>query len=136
MKRIGFIFEKIVDINNIELAIHNASKGKTKRKKVQKIIDDSSFYANQIKEMLENKTYKPSPYIEMKIFDGARKKERIIYKPEFYPDQVIHWALMQQIEVYLRKGLYHWCCASIKGRGLHHGMRKLSLAKRQLNIEK
>ena len=24
--------------------------------------------------------------------------------------------------------MYYWCCASIKGRGLHHGMRKLKKA--------
>ncbi len=125
MKRKGFIFEKITSIENIETAIHNASKGKTKRKNVQKVLDKTSYYANKIKELLETKTYSPSPYVEMKIYDGARKKERIIYKPQFYPDQIIHWALMQQIEVFMRRGLYHWCCASIKGRGLHHGMRKL-----------
>lgn len=79
----------------------------------------------QIQKMLKDKSYKPSPYIEMKIYDGARKKERTIYKPRFYPDQVIHLALMQQIEAILRRGLYDWSCASIKGRGLHRGKRKI-----------
>ena len=128
MKRVGYIFDKITDISNIELAIHHASKGKTKRKNVEKILDCSPYYAIQIQNMLKSKSYIPSPYVEMTIHDGNRKKERIIYKPQFYPDQCIHWALMQQIEPILRRGMYYWNCASIKGRGLHHGMRKLKKA--------
>ena len=37
MKRKGFIYEKIVELDNIELAICKASMGKTKRKNVEKI---------------------------------------------------------------------------------------------------
>lgn len=125
MKRIGNLFDKIVDLNNIEMAIYNASKGKKNRKNVAKILEFPTYYAMQVQQMLKSKTYKPSPYVEMKIFDGARKKERVIYKPRFYPDQVIHWAIMQQIEFILRRGMYDWSCASIKGRGLHHGKKKL-----------
>lgn len=125
MKRTGFIFEKIVQLGNIESAIMHASKGKTKRKKVEKILDSPTYYAMQVQKMLKEKSYVPSPYIEMIIHDGARKKERVIYKPQFYPDQVIHWALMLQIEPILMKKMYYWNCASIKGRGLHHGMRHL-----------
>ena len=52
---------------------------------------------NEIVFMLENENYIPSPYFESTIKDGISKKERIIYKPKFYPDQIIHWCLMQQI---------------------------------------
>ena len=98
MKRKGFIYEKIVELDNIELAIYKASIGKGKRKNVEKILDSPTYYAMQVQKMLKEKKYVPSPYIEMKIRDGANKKERIIYKPRFYPDQVVHWALMLQIE--------------------------------------
>ena len=56
---------------------------------------------------------------------GARKKERIIYKPQFYPDQVVHWALMLQLEPILMKGMYEFCCASVKNRGILYGKRHL-----------
>ena len=121
MKRVGNIFEKIIDINNIELAIMKASKGKTNRPSVQKILDNSRYYAIEIQKMLLERTYVPSPYIKMIIHDGVRKKERTIFKPHFYPDQCIHWALMLQIEEVLLKKMYVWNCASIKGRGLHYG---------------
>lgn len=123
MKRIGNIYEKITLLGNIESAIMKASKGKKQRKKVEKILDYPTFYALQIQKMLKEKTYKPSPYYEMTILDGVRKKKRTIFKPQFYPDQVIHWALMLRLEPILLKSMYELCCASIKGRGIHYGKR-------------
>lgn len=125
MKRKGFIYEKIVELDNIELAICKASMGKTKRKNVEKILDSPTYYAMQVQKMLKEKSYTPSPYIEMIIHDVANKKERIIYKPRFYPDQVVHWALMLQIQSIIYKGMYELCCASIKGRGIQRGMNYL-----------
>lgn len=123
MKRIGNIYQKIIKLENIESAIYHASKGKSTRKNVEKILDSPTYYAMQVQKSLTDKTYRPSPYIEMKIRDGANKKERTIFKPRFYPDQIVHWALMLQLEPILMKGMYEFCCASIKGRGIMRGMR-------------
>ena len=119
MKRVGFLYPKITSRENIARAITNASKGKKDRRIVKQILGNYNFYVNEVQKMLINKTYAPSPYIILKIKDGTRKKERIIYKPQFYPDQIVHWALMQQIEPILKRGMYDLCCASIRGRGLH-----------------
>ena len=108
MKRVGNIYEKIIQLGNIEKAIMKASKGKSGRKKVQEILDSPTFYAMQIRKLLRNKKYIPSPYIEMKIHDGNSKKERTIYKPRFYPDQCIHWSLMLQLQPLLSKGMYEY----------------------------
>ena len=125
MKRIGNIYEKIIDLNNIELAIAKASIGKGHRKSVEKIRDSPTYYALQVQQLLKEKKYNPSPYIEMKIRDGANRKERTIFKPHFYPDQVIHWALILQIESLLMRGMYEFCCASVKNRGIMRGMNYL-----------
>lgn len=125
MKRIGNIYEKIIDLNNIELAIAKAAIGKGYRKSVEKILDSPTYYALQIQQLLKAKKYNPSPYIEMKIRDGANRKERTIFKPHFYPDQVIHWALILQIESLLMRGMYEFCCASVKNRGIMRGMNYL-----------
>lgn len=125
MKRVGNIYEKIIQLGNLESAIMHAAKGKSKRRNVEKILDSPTYYAMQIQKILKDHTYKPSPYVEMKIQDGARKKERIIYKPQFYPDQCIHWALMLQIENILSKSMYEFSCASLKNRGILYGKRYL-----------
>lgn len=83
MKRKGNIYENITNLNNIESAIYKAAKGKGSRKTVEKILDSPTYYALQIQKALKDKTYRPSPYVEMKIRDGANKKERIILNRAF-----------------------------------------------------
>lgn len=123
MKRVGNIYEKIIDKNNIRQAILNASKRKRKRKNVQLVLNNITKATEDIHELLKNNKFIPSQYEKVKIMDGVRKKERIIYKPAFYPDQIVHWALMLQLENVLMKGMYYYNCASIKGRGLLHATR-------------
>lgn len=118
MKRVGNIYCKITSKENIARAFTNAAKGKHERRIVKEIWEKFDYYVNEVQNMLESKQYIPSPYIILKIHDGTRKKERIIFKPRFYPDQIIHWALMQQIESIIMKGMYDLCCASVKNRGI------------------
>lgn len=125
MKTAKNIYTLIIDKNNIHRAILNASKGKKGRDNVQKVMSNIPFFVDEIHSTLLEKKYVPSPYIEMKIHDGVRKKERVIYKPKFYPDQIIHWSLMQQIEPVIMRGMYEYCCGSVKNRGILHGARYL-----------
>ena len=67
MKRQGYIYEKIYDINNILNALNKASKKKRKRKDVKKILENKEYYAKEIQAMLVNHTYKPNPYIQFTI---------------------------------------------------------------------
>lgn len=57
--------------------------------------------------------------------DGANKKERTICKPRYYPDQIIHWALMLQIQPVIMRGMYGYCCGSVPGRGTSYGQKIL-----------
>lgn len=123
MKRVGYIFEKVCDINNILQAIENASRGKKNRRIVQNVLAHKQEAAEAVRELLVKKEYTPKPYREFKIKDGASQKERIIYCPAFYPDQIIHWAIMQIVEPILQKGMYEFSCGSIPGRGVHYGKR-------------
>ena len=117
MKRYGHLFENIVKIENIEKAIDKASLHKKKRKSVTRVLNNKRHYAEIVQQLLLNGKYYPSPYLVSTIYDGARHKERTIYKPRFFPDQIIHWAVMLQIGDILLKRFYPYSCASIKGRG-------------------
>lgn len=125
MKRVGHIYEKICSIDNIKHAIMKASLGKRKQNRVMRILNNIDKVAEQIQKMLINKTYTHSPYIVKTLFDGASKKERTIHKPRFYPDQIIHWALMLQIELVIMKGMYEYCCGSVPGRGTSYAQKAL-----------
>ena len=85
MKRVGYIFENICELDNIKLAIMNASIGKRNQKRVKEIIENINNYAGEIQQLLLNKQYSPSPYVIKTIKDGVNKKERTIHKPCFLP---------------------------------------------------
>lgn len=121
MKRKGNFYKAICDRNNIKKAIVKASKGKKNRRNVEKIIENIDKYVDILYQMLQSKNIKLSPYKKMTIHDGANKKERIIFKPAFFPDQCIHWALMLQLQPLLQKGMYEYSCASVPKRGIHYG---------------
>lgn len=105
MKRVGNLYSKIYEKSNIHKAMNKASLRKKNRENVKKILNNQIYYTDLLYKLLKNKEYKPNPYREVKTHDGVRKKERTIYKPQFYPDQVIHWALMLQLEPILLRGI-------------------------------
>ncbi len=118
MKRYNHIFERIINIDNIIKAINRASKSKRGRKKVERILDSSFFNAMEIRKMLVNKLYVPNKSKETIIIDGISRKVRVIRKPMFYPDQIIHLCIILILEEYFMKGMYYYSCASIKERGV------------------
>lgn len=125
MKRAGYIYRKIYNIDNVKAAIYKASLGKRHKHYVAKILNNINYYAECVSKMLMDKTYIPSEYRTRKIYDGANKKERMIYIPKFYPDQIIHWALILQIENIIMKGMYKYSCGSVPNRGTSYGQKIL-----------
>lgn len=130
MKRYNHLYELIIDENNIRKAIHKASLKKKNRKSIKRVLDNEDTYIKLIKELLANKAFEVSPYKVSTIYDGARHKERTIYKPRFYPDQIVHWALMNVIGDLLEKRFYAYSCASIKKRGTDYAMKEVKRAVR------
>ena len=125
MKRVGHLYEAICAPENIERAILKASLGKRDKRFVQRVLDRRAEYADAVRTLLLAKTYTPAPYTIKVIKDGASQKERTIYKPRFFPDQVIHWALMLQLHDLLKRGMYAYTCGSVPGRGTSYAQKAL-----------
>ena len=123
MKREGYLYKKVCDLDNIFRAIENAAKGKKHRRVVRNVMEHKQEAAEAIRDMLVTKQYRPRPYRKFVIKDGATQKERTIFCPAFYPDQIIHWALIQVTQTVLQRGMYVFCCGSIPGRGIGYGKR-------------
>ena len=123
MKRTGHLYEKICDKQNIRTAIYKAAKGKRHRTDVQKILRNIDKYVDHIHHLLTNQIYRPADYSEGVVTEGSKNKERKIFKPHFYPDQIVHWAIMLQLAPVLRKGMYGITCGSVPGRGVHYGKK-------------
>lgn len=116
VKRYGNLFEKICDIENLRLAHKNARKDKLFYKEVKMVDANVDFYLKQIQEILINKTYKVSEYAISIINDKG--KERELMKLPYFPDRIIQWAIMLQIEEIFTRTFCNHSCASIKYRGI------------------
>ena len=117
MKRVGNLYDSICDLDTIKLAIKMASKGKTKRHYIIKVLRNVDAYALKLKEMLDNNSVVLSENSLEEIFDSSCLKKRIITVPKFFPDQIIHWLLIMKLEPIMKKGMYRFTCGSVPGRG-------------------
>lgn len=117
MKRYSKIYERIYDIDNLRLAHKNSRKDKLYYKEVKMVDSDEEFYLSQIQEMLINETYEVSDYTISVINDKG--KERELCKLPYFPDRIIQWAIMLQIESVFMETFTDFSCASIKNRGIH-----------------
>jgi len=123
MKRINNIFEKIYEIENLKLAHQNAQKNKKNYSEVKKINKNEEIYLAKLQQMLIEKTFKNSEY---KIFKKIDKgKEREIYKLPYFPDRILHHAILQILEPIWKKTLIKNTYQSIKGRGIHKAMKNV-----------
>lgn len=123
MKRYNNIFEKIITMDNLRKAHSQARKGKLHYKEVRMVDKNPDFYLKQIQEMLINRTYKTSDYTVFTVVDKG--KEREIYKLPYFPDRIVQWAIMLQIEEILLKTLIHDTYAALPNRGIHKALNKL-----------
>ena len=124
MKRYGYLYEKIYNIDNIKLAHENAKKGKNHYKEVKMVDKNPEKYFSDIQNLLKYKTYKNSKYkITIKKTDNG--KIRKIYKLPYFPDRIIHHSIIQIIEQIWFKSLIRDTFSSIKGRGIYDGFKRV-----------
>ena len=115
MKRIGKIYEKIWDLENLRKAHQMAKKDKSHYNSVQKVEADLENRLLLIQKILKEKTYKPGQY-KISIIEDKGKK-RLLHKLPYFPDRIIQWAIMLQVEDIFTKTFSNFSCASLKGRG-------------------
>lgn len=123
MKRIGNIYNKICDIENLKNAHKNARKDKSHYTAVKKVDENLDWYMSKLKDMLENETYtiKQSDYTISTINDKG--KERELWKLPYFPHRILQWAIMLQLEEVFDKTFVNSTCASLRGRGIHYAYK-------------
>ena len=117
MKRVGYLYEKMLNLDLIKLAIRKAAQGKTARGYIAVVLNDIDSHAQKIKAMLESESVMLSPNRQITLYDRSCEKTRLITVPKFYPDQIIHWVVMLVLEPVITKGMYRYSCGSIPNRG-------------------
>lgn len=124
MKRISnIITEENVTLELCQEAIREAAKGKMRRRSVRTTM--SHFYerAEEIRDMILNDTFVPSPYGYKEKMEYGKLRKLCV--PRFYPDQVIHHVMIMLIEDKIMKRIDPYAIASVKGRGIHYGLNHI-----------
>lgn len=112
----------MMEHEEIKASIREAAKHKTKRKPVQRALADLDGKAEQIARKIEA-GWDPPHHEPQKRQDGSHKKLRMIQKPRWDDEQIIHHMLVRQLRPILTRKLYRYACGSIPGRGTHYAMR-------------
>lgn len=115
MKRIGKIWKKIVDLDNIREAHKRASEDKSYYRDVKMVNSNPDYYLKEVQRLLITHEYEVSEYIVQLINDKG--KERKLMKLKYFPDRIIQWAIMLQIEPLFTRTFCFHTCASIPKRG-------------------
>ena len=130
MKRVRNIYNEIISLENLKLADEKARKGKLKSYGVR--LHDMNREDNILKlyEQLKNKTYKTSEYNIFKIYEP---KERDIYQLPYFPDRIVHHAVMNILEPIWVSIFTSDTFSCIKGRGIHGCWKKVKEALRDVD---
>lgn len=123
MKRHGHLYEQVYDIENLKVALLNASKEKQDIRSVQRVLKDPERYLKKLQNLLINQKFVNGKYHVFTLVE--RGKTRTIHSLPFYPDRIVHHAIVQVCAPFWIKSLIRDTYASIPGRGIHDGVRRL-----------
>lgn len=133
MKRIGNLFEKIISIDNLKLADAKARKGKYRQKDVRLHISQEKYNLENLHKILKVGQFKNSEYSTFVILEP---KSRLIHKLPYFPDRIVHHALMNILEPIFIKTFTADTYSCIKRRGIHKAFYKLKKALKNENETK
>lgn len=127
MKRFGNLFEQICTIENLELADKRARKNKANTPGVRIFDRHRDELLPKLLEQLKNGTYHTSPYTTFII---REPKERVIYRLPYFPDRIVHHAIMNILEPIWVSTMTADTYSCLKGRGIHAAVNKVKTALR------
>ena len=117
MKRIGYLHDKVYNIENIEKADDKARKHKSVRWGILKHDKNKQEENEKLSEQLKDLVYETSEYSTFKIYEP---KERLIFRLPYYPDRITHHAIMNVMEPIWTKIFIKHTYSCIKDRGIHN----------------
>lgn len=123
MKRHGYLYEQIYNLENLQVALANAAKGKRGIRSVERVLADPDKYLSKLQDILSTERFVNGPYHVFNI--NERGKDRTIHSLPFFPDRIVHHAIIQVCAPIWIRSMVRDTYASIPGRGIHDGVRRL-----------
>ncbi len=115
-------------MENLVLAYNNARKGKLHYREVIEMDKDPISKLNKLQNLLMNEKFKNSPYVVFNRKTGNKTRE--IFKLPFYPDRLIHHAIVQIMQPIWMNLFIRDTYSTIPKRGIHDGFKRLQRALR------
>lgn len=130
MKRQGNLWPTLISEENLMRAITEVNRGhrRTRRHQMNKTVlrvEENKDKAVKALQAVLADGFVPSPTRQRKRWDKSAGKWREISEPKLWPDQYIHHAFIQVLEPVMMRGMDRYCCGSIRGRGIHYGVRAI-----------
>lgn len=116
MKRIGYLYEQVISLDNLRLADMLARRGKSHRADIRDFDKHREQNLIALHESLKNQTFHSSEYKLFKIYEP---KEREIARLPYYPDRIVHQAIVNVLEPIWVKTFPSFTYSCIKNRGIH-----------------
>ena len=130
-KRVGYLIEKIADMDNLRAADKAAQAGKVKK---NRHIRRHNLHAEEDLQALQRMilTLKfPEPEYTPLIVENDNGKRRRIDKQKYHPWRILHLAILNVIGPDIYKSLIADSFACVKGKGLHYGVKRLKMMLRR-----
>lgn len=130
MKRANHLYEKLISEENLRRAImtvnasHRWHPHHKPNKTVRRVEADVDGHAKMLREIIQSGYDAAKPRLARR-WDKSAGKWRDIAEPRLWPDQYVHHAVIQVLEPVMMRGMDPFCCGSIKGRGIHYGMKAI-----------
>lgn len=130
MKRVNHLFDYLISDENLGNAIDEVNATHRWRprhrpdKTVQRVEADRAGSIEAWRTIIVS-GFEPSPARKKRRWDKSAGKWREIYEPKLWPDQYIHHALVQALQRTMMRGMDPYCCGSIRGRGIHYGVKAM-----------
>ena len=126
MKRNGYIFEQVVDIDNLRMAFYKARKGKSSKKDVIEFTRHLDFNLSKIRTALLDGTYSFGKYNYFDVYDP---KHRIICAALF-SERVIHHAIMNCCMIHFENHQIPYSYACRKNKGTFVALKRAAYCQR------
>src|ERR1700761_2097558 len=122
MRRIGNLYDSIISLENLRKADAIARMGKRKQKGVIQHLKNEESNIQALHEVLQARTFKTSAYRTFPVYEP---KERLVYQLPYYPDRIVHHAVMNVLEPIFVANFTADTYSCIKGKGIHGAFYKL-----------
>lgn len=118
MRRVGDLYERIIEFGNLRLAARKALRGKKGKPRVAKFYFNLENELLDLQRELKEKTYRPRP---LRRFQVREPKVREISAADFR-DRVVHHAICNIVEPVLERRFIYHSYACRKGKGTHRAV--------------